>query len=137
MSEYYLKIVTPDRLVFDGMAESLIARTTTGDVCIMARHTEYITPLAIGVVKVKAKGKWRIASCSGGVLVVTGGAATVIADAFEWSDEIDVKRARAAKERAQGRMNNNSTEFEFKIAELKLKRAINRINTVNRWKNCV
>ena len=129
MSEYRLKIVTPDRLVFDDFAERLVARTTTGDVCILARHTEYITPLAIGMVKVKAKGEWRIASCSGGTLVVTGGAATIISDAFEWSDEIDIERAEAAKAKAEERMNNHETEYEFKLAELKLKRAINRIKT--------
>ena len=132
MSEYRLKIVTPDRLVFDDMAESMVARTTTGDVCIMARHTEYITPLAIGNVKVKSKGEWRVASCSGGTLVVTGGEATIIADAFEWSDEIDLERAHAAKKRAEERLKSDATEFEFKIAELKLKRAINRINTGSR-----
>lgn len=132
MSEYHLKIVSPDRLVFDSMAESLIARTTTGDVCILARHTEYISPLAIGNVKVKQNGVWRVASCSGGVLVVKNGEATIIADAFEWSDEIDLERAQAAKERAEEKMRTNVTEFEFKIAELKLKRAINRINTGQR-----
>ncbi len=130
MSDYRLKIVTPDRLAFDGLAERMVARTTTGDVCILARHTEYITPLAIGVVKVKAEGEWRTASCSGGTLVVTGGEATIITDAFEWSDEIDIERAKAAKEKAEDRMKkHDSTEFEFKIAELKLKRAINRIKT--------
>ena len=129
MSEYHLKIVTPDRLVFDGLAERLVARTVTGDVCILKGHTEYIAPLAIGVVKVKAKGGWKTASCSGGVLVVTRGETAIIADTFEWSDEIDVERAKAAKEKAEQRMNDNSTEFEFKIAELKLKRAINRIKT--------
>lgn len=129
MSEYRLKIVTPDRLVFDSLAERLVARTITGDVCILARHTEYITPLAIGMVKVKANGEWRVASCSGGTLVVTGGEATIIADTFEWSDEIDLERAKAAKEKAEERLKENSTEFEFKIAELKLKRALNRINT--------
>lgn len=129
MSEYRLKIVTPDRLVFDAMAESMVARTTSGDVCILARHTEYISPLAIGVVKVKADGAWRSASCSGGTLVVTGGEATIIADTFEWSDEIDIERAERAKAEAERRMENHSTDFEFKVAELKLKRAINRIKT--------
>ncbi len=129
MSEYRLKIVTPDRLVFDDYAESMVARTTTGDVCILARHTDYITPLAIGVVKVKAKGEWRMASCSGGTLVVTGGNATIISDAFEWQDEIDLERAEAARKRAEEKLAGDATEFEFKIAELKLKRAINRINT--------
>ncbi|MBQ6795979.1 MAG: ATP synthase F1 subunit epsilon [Clostridia bacterium] len=129
MSEYRLKIVTPDRLVYDDLAESLVARSITGDVCIMARHTEYISPLAIGQVKVKKKGEWRVASCSGGTLVVTGGNATIIADTFEWKDEIDLERAEKAKEKAEERMQSDGTEFEFKLAELKLKRAINRINT--------
>lgn len=132
MSEYRLKIVTPDRLAFDDMAESLVARSTTGDVCIMARHTEYITPLAIGQVKVKKNGQWRVASCSGGTLVVTGGNTTIIADTFEWEDEIDLERAENAKKRAEERLSGDTTEFEFKIAELKLKRAINRINTGRR-----
>ncbi|MBQ8003165.1 MAG: F0F1 ATP synthase subunit epsilon, partial [Clostridia bacterium] len=77
MSEYRLKIVTPDRLVFDSAAERTLARTVNGDVCILARHTEYIAPLAIGAVKVKANGNWRTASCSGGTLVVTKGEVTI------------------------------------------------------------
>ncbi|MBQ8003178.1 MAG: F0F1 ATP synthase subunit epsilon, partial [Clostridia bacterium] len=57
---------------------------------------------------------------------------TIIADTFEWSDEIDLERAQRAKEKAEERLKNNSTEFEFKMAELKLKRAINRINNGTR-----
>ncbi len=129
MSTFHLKIVTCDRMVFDSDAESVIARTVAGDVCILARHTEYITPLAIGQVKVKKDGEVRIASCSGGTLVVTGGEATIIADTFEWQNEIDVERAEAAKAKAEDRMSNHETEYEFKLAELKLKKAINRIKT--------
>ncbi len=129
MSTFHLKIVTPDRMVFDSDAESLIARTIAGDVCILARHTEYLSPLSIGQVKVKKDGEVRIASTSGGTLVVTGGEATIIADTFEWQDEIDVERAEKAKAKAEERMSNHETEYEFKLAELKLKRAINRIKT--------
>lgn len=132
MSTYPLKIVTPDKVQFDSYAESLIARTVNGDVCILARHTEYITPLAIGQVKVKADGNVRKASCSGGTLVVTGGEATLIADTFEWEDEIDLERAEKAKQKAEERIANHQTDFELKVAELKLKRAINRIKTGTR-----
>ena len=129
MSTFHLKIVTPDRMVFDSDAESLIARTIAGDVCILARHTEYLSPLSIGQVKVKKDGEVRIASTSGGTLVGTGGEATIIADTFEWQDEIDVERAEKAKAKAEERMSNHETEYEFKLAELKLKKAINRIKT--------
>lgn len=132
MSTYHLKIVTPDKVQFDSEAESMVARTVNGDVCILARHTEYIAPLAIGQIRVKADGNVRKASCSGGSLVVTGGEATVIADTFEWEDEIDLERAERAKEKAEERIANHQTDFELKIAELKLKRAINRIRTGQR-----
>lgn len=127
MSTYHLKIVTPDKVQFDGEAESLVIRTVNGDVCILARHTEYIAPLAIGQAKVRANGKSRKASCSGGSLVVTGGEATIIADTFEWEDEIDLERAEKAKAKAEERIANHNTDFELKIAEMKLKRALNRI----------
>lgn len=132
MSTYRLKIVTPDKVQFDSEAESMVARTVNGDVCILARHTEYIAPLAIGQVRVKAAGNVRKASCSGGSLIVTGGEATVIADTFEWEDEIDLERAERAKKKAEERIANHTTDFELNVAELKLKRAINRIRTGQR-----
>ncbi len=132
MSTYPLKIVTPDKVQFDSEAESLVARTVNGDVCILARHTEYIAPLTIGQVKVKSEAGERKASCSGGTLVVTGGGVTLIADTFEWEDEIDLERAQKAKKRAEERIANHQTDFELKVAELKLKRAINRIKTGTR-----
>lgn len=129
MSEYRLKIVTPDRLVFEGNAERMVARTVDGDVCILARHTDYIVPLAIGQIKVKYDGNFRTASCSGGTLMVANGEAMVIANTFEWSDEINLDRAEKAKEKAEQRIQNHRTDYEMRVAELKLKRALNRLKT--------
>ncbi len=130
MSSYNLKIVTPDRMVFDGKAERLVARTVDGDVCILARHTDYMTTLAIGQVKVKKEGgDFRAASCSGGTLMVSDGDVTIIASTFEWADEIDVERAERAKQKAEARMNNHQTDYEMRLAEMKLRRALNRLRT--------
>ena len=130
MSEYNLKIVTPDRLVFEGEAERMVARTVDGDVCILSRHTDYVVPLAIGQIKVKKSGEdFRLASCSGGTLMVSEGNVTVIASTFEWADEIDVARAELAKEKAENRIEHHNSDYELRLAELKLKRALNRMNT--------
>ena len=48
MSTFPLKIVTPDGLIYDGNAERLIVRSTTGDLAIMARHINFVTPLGMG-----------------------------------------------------------------------------------------
>lgn len=84
MSEYPLKIVTPDGIAFDGMCSKIIVRTVVGDVCILAGHAEYMAPLASGRVHVEAEGAWREAFCEEGVLSVTKGEVTVIAATFEW-----------------------------------------------------
>ena len=44
MTPFTLKIVTPDGLIYDGEAEKLVVRTTGGDVCILARHLDYVAP---------------------------------------------------------------------------------------------
>ncbi len=129
MANYHLRIVTPDRLVFDGMAEKLIVRTVDGDVCILANHINYLAPLGIGEAKVVAEGAQpRNAALNGGMLSVVDNDVSVIATTFEWADEIDVARAEHAKEEAERRMQQlKEQDKQFRIAEAKLKRAIARI----------
>ena len=129
MANYHLRIVTPDRLVFDGMAEKLIVRTLEGEVCILANHINYLAPLGIGEAKVVAEGAQpRSAALNGGMLSVVDNDVNVIATTFEWADEIDVNRAERAKEQAEQRLHQlQEQDKQFRIAEAKLKRAIARI----------
>ena len=64
---FQLQIVTPDGARFDGQAEKLIVRTTSGDVGILARHTNFVTALGMGVAKVWVDGTERRAACIGGI----------------------------------------------------------------------
>ena len=89
MSSFHLQIVTPDGLFFDGEAESLDVRATTGGVTILPRHINYVTPLGMGVATVKTEGKVRKAACIGGMLAMTNGACKLIATTFEWQEQID------------------------------------------------
>ena len=56
MTPFGLKIVTPDGLIFDGQADKVVVRTTGGDVCILARHMDYIAPLGMGAAFIEFKG---------------------------------------------------------------------------------
>ena len=129
MATFHLQIVTPDRMVFDGQAESLIVRTATGDACILARHIDYAVALGTGEARVTdEKGDIRIAACSGGMLSVAGGEARVMATTFEWSDEIDLERAEEARRQAEEHLKAlERSDQQFAIAEAKLKRAMARI----------
>ena len=127
MNTFHLKIVTPDGLQFDGLAEELIVRTTTGDLGIMAGHINCVAPLGMGRAMVITEGQKRYAACIGGMVSVVGGEVTLVPTTFEWADKIDVERADASYQRAQKILKDKaSTETDVKLAEARLKRALVR-----------
>ena len=127
MSTFPLKIVTPDGLIYDGSAERLIVRSTTGDLAIMARHINFVTPLGMGRATVIADGQRREAACIGGMLSVVDSAVTLVPTTFEWADIIDVDRAEASLHRAEDVLHNkNSTDTDIRLAEARLHRALVR-----------
>ncbi|MDY4221415.1 MAG: ATP synthase F1 subunit epsilon [Candidatus Faecousia sp.] len=127
MTSFPLKIVTPDGLIFDGSAEQIIVRTTSGDVAILARHINYVAPLGMGRAVIIAGGVRRTAACIGGMLSVVDGAVTLVPTTFEWSDKIDLARANAAYEKADNVLKNpSSSQNDLKLAEAKLRRALVR-----------
>ena len=129
MTQFPLKIVTPDGLIFDGPAEELIVRSIGGEVAILARHVNYVTPLGMGRAVVVADGKRRTAACIGGMLSVVDGEVTLVPTTFEWADKIDVERAEAAYQRADKVLHDSTaTDTDIKLAEAKLRRALIRKN---------
>lgn len=128
MTPFKLQILTPDKEFYSGETENLIVRTTVGDKGILARHEEYVAALPIGKLKVKLDGKFRTAAVSEGIVKVSRDKTVVLVQSCEWADEINIERARTAKEIAEERMKKAKAEDkEYLIAEYKLKRAINRI----------
>lgn len=128
MKEYNLEIITPDGPFFSGSVESLVLRSSLGDVCILANHANYLTAIEYGNVKIKTANGERFASVMGGFLSVTDGKAKIIATTAEFAEDIDVVRAEKAKQRAEEILNNKKNENEIKLAEMKLKRALNRLS---------
>ena len=127
MSTFPLKIVTPDGLIFDGQAERLIVRTTSGDVAIMARHINYVARLGMGKATVIADGNRRDAACIGGMLSVVDGAVTLVPTTFEWADMIDAERAEASQQRAEKILGSkDSSDTDLRLAEARLRRALVR-----------
>jgi len=127
MTSFKLRIVTPDGLIYDGEAEKLIVRTTGGDVCILARHMDYVTPLGMGMAIVEAGGKRRTAACIGGMLSVSGGEATLVPTTFEWADKIDADRAEASYQRADKVLKSDqASDAEIALAQARLHRALVR-----------
>ena len=127
MNGFPLKIVTPDGLEYDGMAEEVIVRTTTGDLGILAGHINCIAPLGMGMATIVIDGQKKYAACIGGMISMLNGAATLVPTTFEWADEIDINRAENSQQHAKAVLaDKNATATEQRMADARLKRAVVR-----------
>ena len=131
MTPFKLQIITPEKTVFDGETEQVIVRTTVGDVGILKGHEPYCAALGIGQMRIMQNGEFRRAATSGGIIKVSKELTTILVQTCEWSDEIDVERANAAKATAEERIKAAKSDKELLLADAKLKRALNRIDTSN------
>ena len=133
MTSFPLKIVTPDGLKYDGMAEELIVRSISGDFGILAGHVNCVVPLGMGQAMAIIDGKKKYAACIGGMLSVIDGKATLVPTTFEWADQIDRKRAADAESRARAILSDKSySATELNLAEAKLKRSLIRQGVIDK-----
>lgn len=127
MTEFPLKIVTPDGLLYDGMAEELIVRANSGDMGILAGHINCVASLGMGRATVVINGKKRYGACIGGMVSVVNGAVTLVPTTFEWAENIDLKRAELAADRAKKVISSkDSSDADIRLAQARLKRALVR-----------
>ena len=134
MKTFRLQIITPDRILFDGDAVQLTARTTEGDVGILAGHTRYAAVLKTGVLTIKLEnGETRTAAVAGGALKVSDEKTTVITTAAEWAEEIDADWAERSRQDALHKVEQYKNEPDRQErANLKLQRALNRLRISGR-----
>ena len=132
MTNFPLKIVTPDGLKFEGMAEEVIVRTTSGDLGIQAGHINCVAPLGMGQALFILDGKKRYGACIGGMVSVMNGQTTIVATTFEWADEIDAQRAQQSEHKARARLQDKTaSDTDIRLAEARLKRALVRQGVAN------
>ena len=127
MKTFTLKIVTPDGLIFQGSAQKLIVRASTGDIGILAGHMDLVAPLGMGRAVVVTEDERKTAACIGGMVSVANGNVTLVPTTFEWAENIDVERVARSKVRAEKVLKDkNATATEIALAEARLKRALVR-----------
>ena len=126
MATFNLKIITPYGVHFEGEAEGVTVRAITGDLSIWAHHIDIVTALGIGKATVTVNGEKKTAACSGGVLSVINGEVTVLAQTFEWADEIDIDRVHRALEKRKEELREAVDAKHIELARLGIKRALIR-----------
>ncbi|MFN7252100.1 MAG: F0F1 ATP synthase subunit epsilon [Anaerobacillus sp.] len=133
MKTMNVTVVTPDGKVFDGDVEMVSVNTINGGLGILPNHIPLVTPLTIGAVRIKKDSEITLVAITGGLMEVRGDQVSILAESAELPSDIDISRARAAKERAERRLQQAiKDDLDFKRAEMALKRAINRLNVAER-----
>lgn len=133
MKKILIEIITPNKIGFKGEVNSVTVPGTKGNFQILYNHAPIISSLEIGEIIIKADNEKEYFATSGGTIEVLNNKVIILAETFERTKEIDIKRAEEAKRRAAERLKKKREEKidEFR-AELALKRAINRINSVKK-----
>ena len=83
-SEFAVKIVTPEKVFYEGQTEMIIVRTTQGDRGILKKHRPLVAGLSDGTLKIKKEGKYKEAKVSGGFIQVEKEQAVVLTESAEW-----------------------------------------------------
>jgi len=122
------EVHTPYRPFYSGLVEAIVLTLIDGEVGVYANHTAFTAPVVPCLLKIKDKdGNWKIAFTAEGILEVKEHKTVLISEAAEWPEEIDIERAKNAKERAENTLAGGTFKFETGGAALSLKHANMRI----------
>ena len=125
-----LQIVTPDEAFFDGEVSMVERNTADGEAGIYPKHIPMVVAVAPGVLKIHGADGVKKAALLSGFLQILPEKVTILAEACEWPENIDGKRANEARIRAERRLTENSSETDIARAELALHRALVRLSLV-------
>ena len=132
------EVITPEGVVFQGEVDMVVAPGVQGELGILPLHISFLTQLAIGELRVKFEKEGRAVedyiAVHGGFMEVFEDRVTVLSPAAELAREIDIERAKSAKERAEARLRAKKEEgTDVLQAEVASRRAHVRIKTAGRY----
>lgn len=129
---FKLKIITPDRVFYEDEVSMVEFNTVEGEVGIYREHIPMTMIVAPGILTITKGDEVKEAALHAGFTEVLSDQVTVLAEIIEWPDEIDLSRAEDAKSRAEERIRENAPGTDLRRAEMSLKRAVARIETVKK-----
>lgn len=117
-----VELVSPERILYSGEADMVVARTSEGDIAFLTGHAPFIGALGIGAVSIRATdGTEERAAVHGGFVEVSGDRVTILSDVAELAGDIDAARARRALEEAERAQDRDDAELEAALRRARLR----------------
>ncbi len=129
---FKLKIITPDRVFYEGEASMVEFNTTEGEIGVYRAHVPTTVIVAPGILTITESGGSKEAALHAGFAEILQEQVTIMAEIVEWPNEIDLSRAEEAKHRAEERLASKTPETDIARAETALHRAIARIEVTKK-----
>lgn len=127
----HLEIVTPDRKLLSEDVEFVGAPGYNGEFGILPDHAPFLSALGVGSLHYNKDGRTHWIFLSGGFAEVSSNKISVLAEVAERAEEIDLERARKARERAENRLVEQKAQVDFARTQAALQRALARMKTRN------
>ncbi len=124
---FQVQVITPDRVFYAGEAEMIEFTTNSGQIGVYKNHIPLTTVLAPGAVIIHEAEGEKIAAVHAGFAEILPEQVSLLAEIAEWSEEIDINRAEAAKKRAEERLMAKTADIDLARAEFALRKALTRI----------
>lgn len=125
-----LRIITPDRVFYEGEASVVEFNTTEGEIGVLKGHIPLTVVVAPGILTITDSEGEKKAALHSGFAEILQDSVVIMAEIIEWPNEIDVKRAESARDRAEERIRTKTPETDIARAETALQRALARIYVV-------
>jgi len=131
VKKLHLKIITHEKIVFDKDVDAIYSTGEKGEFGVLPGHIPFMTALKIGVTRAVIGSDTIHIAIMGGVFQIKDNEAIILCDVAELDEDIDVARAKEAKERAEARLGSEETSLDRRRAEIALARAIARLKAAS------
>ena len=125
-----VRVITPDRVVYDAQADELILPSSTGQLGILTNHAPLLTALDIGVMRLKTSGKWISIVLLEGFAEVEKNKVTILCNGAEEASSINATSAQTELEKATFKVAEAATKKEKIEATIELRKAKARLQAV-------
>ncbi len=133
MDRIKLKVVTPEKVIFDGEVDEIVVPSALGEMGILPDHEPLLAALCCGEMKIKKGADWdHFALLGGFVEVRQGSKVKILANAAEHAEDIDEARAIEAKEKAEKLLKEKREDVSFTDASVALERSLSRLKVAQR-----
>ncbi len=123
----HLTVVTPDRKIVDQQVDEVVLPGSEGYFGVLEGHAPLLSALKVGGIEYREGKKVSQVAVAWGFVEVLPDSVRVLADIAERAEDIDVARARAAKERAEGRLRGGGEDVDWERARAALEKAVSRL----------